>query len=165
MIEPLWYFRRPLVVLLVLGMALAQWWPAADRSRTADAIAHSAWSYATSHGAQDVAPAGAGVVYSEAQLEGALQAEAVPEPNAHVGAAVAEAESGGRSDAVCDSCTGVREYSVGPWQENLYAHPWLSRACAVALRCAAWAAAAISGRGSNWWPWTTYRTGAWRAFA
>jgi hypothetical protein len=110
-------------------------------------------------------PSGPGVTYSFAQLVQALEGAGVP-PGArsHTGAAIARAESGGRSAAICDSCAGVREYSVGPWQINLLAHPGVSTACAIALNCAAAAASAISGRGSNWSPWTTYTQGTYRRY-
>jgi hypothetical protein len=166
-----WHFRKALLVLLLIGFAQAQWWPAGDRARAVDGIARSAWSYEASLAAQapapplPIGPAGPGVVYAQAQLESALQGEGVAEPSAHVGGAVAEAESGGRSDAICDSCAGAIERSVGPWQINLLAHPWVSAACAMALACAAHAAAVISEGGRSWWAWTTYRTGAWRRFA
>jgi len=107
---------------------------------------------------------GAGVFYSYAELDRALQAAGVPAAGARVGAAIAMAESHGASGAICDSCAGVREYSVGPWQLNLLAHPSISRGCAMELNCAARAASAISGRGSSWWAWTTFRTGAYRKF-
>jgi len=110
-------------------------------------------------------PSGPGVTYSFDQLVQALEGAGVPPGGrSHTGAAIARAESGGRSAAICDSCAGVREYSVGPWQLNLLAHPGVSAACAMALNCAEAAASAISGRGSNWSPWTTYTTGAYRRY-
>jgi len=115
-------------------------------------------------------PAGPGVVYTRAQMEQALQAAGVPEPAAHTGAAIGMAESGGRSDAVhlcpprCDPGQGP-ERSYGPWQLNLIAHPRVTVACAEALGCAAQQTAAISGHGSNWTPWTTFTSGAWRKYA
>lgn len=116
------------------------------------------------------APSGPGVVYAEAQMEQALAAVRVPEPSAHVGAAIGMAESGGRSDAIhlcpprCDPGQAP-EQSYGPWQLNVLAHRWVAPACAMSLGCAAQAVAAISGHGSNWTPWTTYVNGAWRRYA
>lgn len=111
------------------------------------------------------APAGPGVVWTEAQLQAALQAQGLTPAHAHVGAAIAEAESGGRSDAVhlcpprCDPGQGPEE-SWGAWQLNRAAHPWVSVACAVSLACAAHAVAVISGWGADWTPWSTYGSGA-----
>jgi hypothetical protein len=106
-----------------------------------------------------------GRVYAFSQLQGALEHEGLAPDRAHIGAAIAEAESGGRADAVCASCAGVPEYSIGPWQVNLWAHQWVTRTCAMALDCAAHAAAVISGHGADWTPWSTYVRGTWRAYA
>ena len=107
------------------------------------------------------APPPAGTVYSYDQLSAALRATGMSADSANVGAAIAEAESGGRSDAVhlcpprCDPGQAP-EQSYGPWQINLLAHRGVSAACAMALACAASAAAAISSGGRNWAPWSTY---------
>jgi hypothetical protein len=103
---------------------------------------------------------GPGTVYTYAQLSTALAATGMYPGNARIGAAVAEAESSGRSNALCDSCSGVREFSVGPWQINLYAHPDVTESCAQDLTCAASAAARISDRGLDWSAWSTYTSGA-----
>jgi Lysozyme like domain len=100
-------------------------------------------------------PAGAGGTYSFAQMEQALEAAHVPPPGAAVGAAVAEAESGGSSTAVGDYGT-----SYGPWQIHLPDHPDVTIACAEDLACAAQVAARISSGGTDWSAWTTYRSGA-----
>lgn len=76
-----------------------------------------------------------------------------------VAVAVAEAESGGRPDAVGDGGT-----SLGLWQIHLPAHPDVSRACAVDPPCAARAAFQISRGGTDWTPWSTYTSGAYLAF-
>jgi len=116
-------------------------------------------------GGLGAAPSGPGITYSRSQLSEALQVAGVPGDLAPIGAAVALAESGGRSDAVCDSCVpGVREYSVGPWQINLYAHPDVTASCAMELYCAARAAASISRQGRDWSAWSTYDSGAFGAF-
>jgi hypothetical protein len=164
------------LALLALGMYLSVAWPVSAREQFAAQVAHDMCRPPHSCPVDPpsaappliqalAAPSGPGVVYSAAQMEAALVAAGVPEPSAHVGAAVGMAESRGRSDAECDSCAGVLEDSVGPWQENLLAHPWLTRACAMALDCAARAAARISGGGRNWSAWSDYVNGAWRAFA
>jgi hypothetical protein len=103
-------------------------------------------------------------VYSYQQLSQALQATGMTLAAAKVGAAIAEAESSGRALAICDSCAGVREYSVGPWQINLIAHPSVSAQCAEELNCAARAAAAISSGGRNWNPWSTFTSGKYRRY-
>jgi hypothetical protein len=105
---------------------------------------------------------GPGTVYTYGQLTQALEATGTGmyEGNARIGAAVAEAESGGRSNALCDSCAGTREFSVGPWQINLYAHPDVTESCAQDLTCAAAAAARISDRGLDWSAWSTYTSRA-----
>lgn len=112
---------------------------------------------------------GPGVVYSFDQLAGALEADGVSGANARVGAAVAEAESGGRSGAVhlCppDCIPGqAPERSYGPWQINVLAHPDISPACAMELTCAAGAAARISDQGRNWRAWSTYNSGAFGSY-
>lgn len=184
MIGLLWYFRHPLVILLGIGIALSYVWPQPAREQFAAQVSHDMCApphvCPTSPPAgvapallqvlSGIAPAGPGVTYSGAQLEQALQGAGVGEPGAHTGAAVALAESGGRSDAVhlCPpSCAPGQapERSYGPWQINVLAHPGVSAACAMALACAAVAAAAISDQGRNWGPWSMYGSGAWRAFA
>lgn len=178
--------RWALLALVVLTVLVQKYWTKADSDRLAASISASvcaekptpavcvtgaaAAAPAPPPPAAPAAPSGPGVVYSEAQMEAALLRAGVPEPSAHTGAAIGEAESGGRSDAVhlcpprCDPGQAP-ERSYGPWQINLLAHPWVSAACAMALACAASAAAAISDRGRNWWPWSTYASGAWRRYA
>ena len=183
MIVLLWFFRVPLVLLFGAGILLTYAWPQSARDSFAAQVSHD--MCAPPHVCPAAPPAsgvpallqvigapapGPGVVYSVAQLEQALQGQGVAEPGAHVGAAVAKAESGGRSGArhLCppDCAPGqAPEQSYGPWQENVLAHPWVSAACAMALSCAAWAAARISGGGRDWTPWTDYVNGSWRAFA
>lgn len=78
--------------------------------------------------------------------------------------AIALGESGGNSQAVCNNCLGVQEYSVGLWQINLYAHPHVTETCAKDPYCAAKAAYAISSEGTNFNPWTVYKTGKYLEF-
>jgi hypothetical protein len=75
--------------------------------------------------------------------------------------AIAAAES--RCDPAATLQT-PQEYSVGPFQINLQAHPWVSEACARDPICAARAAWRIWSS-SGFGAWTTWRTGAWQQFA
>lgn len=87
---------------------------------------------------------------------------------ADIGAAIAEAESGGRTEAHGDLSLpqGQGQYpgSLGPWQIYGAAHPAVSAACAQDPGCAADQAKAISSGFTNWNPWTTFKTGAYRQF-
>lgn len=78
---------------------------------------------------------------------------------ARIAAAVALAESSGRPTAV-----GDRGTSYGLWQIHLPAHPWARGMDLTDPYQNAVAMARISGGGTNWKPWTTYRTGAYRKF-
>jgi hypothetical protein len=118
---------------------------------------------------------GPGTVYTNAQLAGALSGLGEMPGNARIGAAVAQAESGGRANALNNTARpdlpgyrvpgpGARpEYSVGPWQINLLAHTNVSVSCAQDLTCAAQAADGISSHGMDWGAWSTYTSGAFRA--
>lgn len=105
------------------------------------------------------------VVYTQAQLQEALQKQGMLPGRAHIGSAIAEAESGGKSDAVhlcppnCIPNQGP-ENSYGPWQINLQKHPTVTQQCAEDLNCAAHATYLISDYGQNWNPWSTYLNGA-----
>jgi murein DD-endopeptidase MepM/ murein hydrolase activator NlpD len=77
-------------------------------------------------------------------------------------AAVAMAESGGRPDAVGVNDDGSRDR--GLWQINDRWHPEASDACAFDAACNAQAAYTISNGWTDFAPWTTYRTGAYRQF-
>ena len=79
-----------------------------------------------------------------------------------VAVAVALAEAGGRTQAVSPT------NDVGVWQINMPAHQpahpdwtesWLKDPVHNGQ-----AAAVVSGGGQNWRPWTTFRTGRYRAF-
>jgi hypothetical protein len=78
-------------------------------------------------------------------------------PDPALAAAVAEAESGGDSNAYGDAQYGG---SVGLWQVNLPSHPNFDPQSLYDPTYNAKAAYAISSGGTNWNPWTTYRTGA-----
>jgi len=94
-----------------------------------------------------------------AQVYQALLAAGASEMRARVLTAIAWAESGCRTDAVrrCppDCVPGqAPEYSVGPFQINLYAHPRISPECAADPFCAARYALQLPLEA-----WTAYRTG------
>lgn len=99
------------------------------------------------------------MAYTFSDLVQLLQSAGLDSASAATGAAVALAESGGDPGAVGDAGT-----SFGLWQIHLPAHPDVTQACALDPRCAAAAAARISNLGLDWSPWTTWRTGAYRAF-
>jgi hypothetical protein len=95
---------------------------------------------------------------------------------ADTAAAVAQAESGGRTDAILNTAYPSRpgyrkpspgaqpEYSVGLWQINMRAHPSYSQAFLLTATGNAQAAIAISGNGASWSPWSTYTNGAYKQF-
>lgn len=96
-----------------------------------------------------------------AQVDWALAQSSFPTWLRPIMAAIARAESGCRAEATAQT---PQEYSVGPYQINLRAHPWVDEACARDPLCATEAAYRIwtsQGLGA----WTTWRTGAWRRFA
>ena len=110
-------------------------------------------------------------VLSFGQLETLWNQAGGPPSAAPVAAAIAEAESSGRTDALNDNpATG--DYSVGPWQINYFGSLRPGRTAqfgspeqllASPLRDAR-AAVSISNQGANFNPWTTYTSGAYRGF-
>ena len=88
-------------------------------------------------------------------------ARSVGFPDPELAAAVAMAESGGNALATGDLMLGV---SVGLWQINLRAHPEYSSSSLLDPTTNARAALAISKGGTDWNPWTTFRTGAYKRF-
>lgn len=76
-------------------------------------------------------------------------------------AAIAFAESGGVPGAQVRSS---KEWSVGLWQINLYAHPMYSAAQMKDPKQNARAALQISRGGTDWSQWSTYVNGAYHAF-
>lgn len=82
--------------------------------------------------------------------------------------AVALAESGGVTNAqgLNRSIQGrvVTSIDRGLWQINNVYHSEVSDACAYDPLCAAQAAYRISQGGSNWSPWSTFKSGAYRNF-
>lgn len=85
-----------------------------------------------------------------------------------VAVAIAAAESGLRGNAINRNgpTAGCAEGSsdVGLWQINDCYHPEIARTCALDAECNARAMYDVSRRGSDWSPWTTYRSGAYAAF-
>jgi len=98
--------------------------------------------------------------WTRARVIELARATGFPDPN--LAAAIAYAESGGVPNALAD--TG-REYSVGLWQINLKAWPrygsreWLADPINNAK-----AAFEISKGGTDWAPWSVYKTGRYRSY-
>jgi len=99
---------------------------------------------------------------SFAELQQFLQSAGLDSASSAIGAAIALAESGGRTDAV--NYNPPTEISVGPWQINLLAHPDVTQACAMDAACAAAAVARISRGGLDWTAWSTFTSGAYKTF-
>lgn len=95
------------------------------------------------------------------QVADALRQAGWPELMVPVMVAVARAESGCRREATARTS---REYSVGPFQINLQAHPWVGEECARDYLCAARAALQIAQGGYDLTPWTAYRSGRYLQF-
>jgi hypothetical protein len=78
--------------------------------------------------------------------------------------AIALAESHGNPAAICNSCAGVKEYSVGLTQVNMDAHSNYSESYLLNPLNNLKAAYSISGGGKNFQPWTTYTKGTYKQF-
>lgn len=102
------------------------------------------------------------------QLEQLLEERGATVQQADVGAAIAEAESGGHTEAHGDLqfplTRGQYAGSLGPWQIYGNAHPGVTAECAQDPGCAADQVKAISSGFTNWNPWTTFKTGAYRQY-
>ena len=81
--------------------------------------------------------------------------------SAQTAAAIALAESGGNPQAVGDVALGG---SYGLWQVFLPAHPQYDEQSLFNPTYNAKAALAISSGGSNFQPWSTYNSGAYKSF-
>ena len=79
--------------------------------------------------------------------------------NPDLAAAIAMAESGGNPMAVGDNGT-----SFGLWQIHVPSHPEYDAISLGDPLTNALAAKAISKGGTDWSPWTTFRTGAYRKY-
>jgi soluble lytic murein transglycosylase-like protein len=86
-------------------------------------------------------------------------ADSVGFPDPDLAASVAMAESGGNANAVGDS-----GHSLGLWQINIPSHPEADTSQLFDPTYNAQIALAISKNGTNWNPWTTYRTGAYQRY-
>ena len=83
-------------------------------------------------------------------------------PDPALAAAVAMAESGGDPGAIGPEKIGSPSY--GLWQIHASAHPQYEPARLLDPEYNARAALAVSAGGTNWQPWTTYRTGAYTRY-
>lgn len=81
-------------------------------------------------------------------------------PKPKEAAAIALAESGGTPHAVLRT---PREYSVGLWQINTLVHPYSVEDMKDPRKNAS-AAFKISKGGTDWAPWATYASGAYRRY-
>lgn len=98
------------------------------------------------------------VQYNYAQLEGIWTQAGGPAGAAPIAAAIAMAESGGNSTATNNDSNGSTDR--GLWQINSV-HGSQSTYDVMGN---ARAAVAISNQGTNWSPWTTYTSGAYRQY-
>jgi len=110
------------------------------------------------------------------QLQQAWVQAGGPPSEARVAAAIAEAESSGSLTAIHNTAYPDKpgysppapgnqpEYSVGPWQVNELAHPSYSTGTLETALGAARAAVAISNRGTDFHPWSTYTSGAYLGY-
>lgn len=80
-------------------------------------------------------------------------------PDPALAAAVAMAESGGFASALGDNGK-----SVGLWQINTPSHPSYDAQSLLEPSYNGQAALSISKQGSDWNPWTTFRTGAYQRY-
>lgn len=112
---------------------------------------------------------------SHSQLEELWVIAGGSEATADTAAAIAQAESGGcqyaqrgpRDIRPVKACVYVHDpvrYVIGLWQINQSAHPSYSRTGLFSPTYNADAAVAISNGGASFEPWTTYTSGAYRAF-
>ena len=95
-----------------------------------------------------------------AQVWDALRRAGWPEWAIPIMVAISRAETGGTCSPNATAAT-PQEYSVGPFQINLKAHPWVDEACARDPFCAAQAALRIY-KSQGFDAWTVWKTGAWR---
>lgn len=96
---------------------------------------------------------------AQVAAQAGFPASAIP-----IAVAIALAESSGNPGARCSNCLGASEDSRGLWQINVKAHPQYAAVNLYDPLTNAQAALAVSGGGSNWSPWTTFKTGAYRKF-
>ncbi len=83
---------------------------------------------------------------------------------ASIASAIAMAESRGQTDAINPGSRTDPEYSVGLWQINIRAHPSYSVSQMKDPKQNALAMFAISNGGTNWNPWGSYTSGAYKKY-
>lgn len=115
-------------------------------------------------------------VLTHTQLETLWTLAGGSRATADTAAAIAQAESGGNTDAILNTAypklPGYRppgagaspEYSVGLWQINELAHPQYATAQLLTQTGNANAAVAVANGGASFSPWSTYTSGAYRQF-
>lgn len=103
------------------------------------------------------APAGPGALSDDQIRQLWLGAGGDP-AQSRMAVAIARAESGGRPDAIGHNTNGTVDRGV--WQVNSIHGPQSTLDPVANAR----AAVAISSNGTNWGPWTTYGSGAYRKF-
>merc|ERR1711976_466591 len=81
-----------------------------------------------------------------------------------IAVAIALAESSGNCGATHHNSDTHSTTDRGLWQINDYWHPECSDSCAYDCNCNAGCAASVSSGGSNWSPWSTYKTGAYQSY-
>jgi hypothetical protein len=96
---------------------------------------------------------------SLSELRDLAERHGFPDPD--TAAAVAMAESAGDAKAVGDLHLGI---SHGLWQINLRAHPEYAHADLFDPDTNARAAFSISQGGTNWRPWSTFNSNAYKAY-
>ena len=115
-------------------------------------------------------------VLTHAQLEQLWVLAGGSQATADTAAAIAQAESGGRTDAILNTAYpklpgyhppgagALPEYSVGLWQINELAHPSYTTASLLTQLGNANAATAIASFGASFSAWSTYQNGAYKKF-
>jgi len=98
-----------------------------------------------------------GALWTFDQVRDLAELAGLPDPS--LAAAIAMAESGGDPKIIGDSGT-----SYGLWQIHAPDHPEFDPVRLLDPQYNAAAARFISKNGTDWSPWTTYRTGAYRKF-
>lgn len=106
------------------------------------------------------------MVYSKGQLEQAWVANGGKPAAAATAAAIALAESKGNREPYGDKGLGAPGYtSFGPYQIHVTAHPEYSPQLLVDnLNYSTKAAIKISNNGTDFSPWTTFKTGAYTSY-
>jgi hypothetical protein len=115
-------------------------------------------------------------VLTHSQLESLWILAGGSQATADTAAAIAQAESGGRTDAILNTAYpklpgyhppgagALPEYSVGLWQINELAHPSYTTASLLTPTGNANAATAIATFGASFSAWSTYQSDAYRQY-